>query len=124
MRKSKENLPELEDIVRGLSTVFQDSLGRNNTNHSLMCSSNSSEVEDFSANDVWAENGRVRRKFGRAERRAEDTFSRANNHSQDPNDEDGTGANEPNKEIQSKLLSPSLPHIHTLHTPNIGEQRS
>jgi len=31
-----------EDIVRGLSTIFQDSLGRNNTNHSLMCSSNSS----------------------------------------------------------------------------------
>jgi hypothetical protein len=31
-----------EDIVCGQSPIFQDSLGRNNTNHSLMCSSNSS----------------------------------------------------------------------------------
>jgi hypothetical protein len=96
-----------EDIVCGLSTVFQDSLRRNNMNHALMRSSNSSQVEDLSTNGsinvVWAENGRVRRKFGHAE----DMFSRASNHSQDRNDKDSTGANEPDKEIRSKLLSPN-----------------
>lgn len=73
-------------------------------------------------NIVWTENGRVRRNFGRAKdmfSRAVDMFIRANNHSQDAMANKGTGANEPDKEIQSKLLSPSLPHIHTLRTPNI-----
>lgn len=51
-------------------------------------------------------------------------LSGPDNHSQDLNDEDITGANEPDEQIDNKLLSGSLSNAHPLHKPNIGEQRS
>ena len=110
-----------EDGVSRHAAVLQDRLLRDNAYDTLVSSRDLREIEHLSTNRcvnvVRTVCGRMRLQLAGTE----DVFRRADDRTNDRNDEDGGTADTPDDYVESKLLAPCLLDIRTLHAANPSE---
>lgn len=112
-----------EQGIDDIATILQDALGGNDADDPVMVIGQNVEVEDLSPDRdedvIRLVDGIMTLEFALIKH----VFSRANERSQNRDDEDGRGTSDPYEDVERQLLSPGLPDIHTLHPSNMGKER-
>lgn len=112
-----------EELICDSATVLIDCLDRDHRNNAEMSSSYCREVKYLSTNSHEYVVRAVLHVMRLELSRAVDVFRRADDVTHDRNDEDGATANEPNNDVQRKLLAPRLTDIWALHPAKPCQER-